>query len=68
MFKDLGYKDKMKGEVEVNNAIMSTMVFEPEILEPLYAKKVPVILNYIILLIFRSHCLLKEIKLKKDLK
>ncbi len=28
MFKDLGYKNKMKGDIEVRCAIMSTMVFE----------------------------------------
>jgi hypothetical protein len=28
MFKDLGYKSNMKGDIEVKCAIMSTMVFD----------------------------------------
>ena len=41
-YKDLGFKNKLKGPTEVKVAIMSTMVFELEVLEPLITNKIPV--------------------------
>ena len=41
-YKDLGFIRKLKGPCEVKVAIMSTMVFELEMLEPLLSVKIPV--------------------------
>jgi hypothetical protein len=43
-YKDLGFKNKLKGKVEVKTAIMSTMVFEQECISPLLESKVPITL------------------------
>jgi hypothetical protein len=47
MYKDLGLVNKMKGEIEVEAAILSTMVFEEELIEPLLEAKIPVSINSI---------------------
>ena len=36
LYKDLGFKNKLKGKCEVKVAIMSTMVFDVEMLDPLF--------------------------------
>ena len=43
-YKDLGFKQKLKGPIEVKCAIMSTMVFEDETIAPLLESKVPITL------------------------
>jgi hypothetical protein len=47
MYKDLGLVNKMKGEIEVEAAILSTMVFEEELIEPLLEAKIPVSIDSI---------------------
>lgn len=41
MYKDLGFKDKLKGKSGIKVAILSSMVFEVEVLLPLVEEKVP---------------------------
>jgi hypothetical protein len=43
-YKDLGFTNKLKGNVDVKCAIMSTMVFELEVLDPLIKARVPITL------------------------
>jgi hypothetical protein len=41
-YKDLGFVRKLHGKSEVKTAIVSTMVFELEVLDPLIVAQVPV--------------------------
>lgn len=41
-YKDLGFVNKLKGQVDVKTAIMSSMVFDPIVLHPLLEAKIPV--------------------------
>jgi len=41
-YKDLGFKSKLKGKSEVKVAILSTMVFELQVLDPLLSTGIPV--------------------------
>jgi len=41
-YKDLGFVRKLKGKCEIKAAILSTMVFELEVLAPLIEANVPV--------------------------
>ena len=41
-FKDLGFTGKLQGKCDVRAAILSTMVFELEVLDPLITAGVPV--------------------------
>lgn len=43
-YKDLGFKNHLVGKVDVKVAIMSTMVFELEVLDPLLKAQVPITL------------------------
>ena len=45
LYKDLGFKSKMKGKIEVTNAILSTMVFEVEMIELLIKSNIPISKN-----------------------
>jgi hypothetical protein len=49
-YKDLGFVHKLKGKVEVKTAIMSSMVFELEMLHPLLEAKIPVRLLFKLIL------------------
>ena len=41
-FKDLGFRTKLRGPCEVQTAILTTMVFEAEVLDPLITARVPI--------------------------
>lgn len=43
-YKDLGFQNKLNGESEVVRAILSTMVFEVHVLEPLLRNRTPITL------------------------
>jgi len=40
-YKDLGFKNKLKGPCEVKVGILSTMVFDIDVLKPMLEAKVP---------------------------
>jgi hypothetical protein len=40
-YKDLGFKNKLKGQCEVKVAILSTMVFDIDVLKPMLEAKIP---------------------------
>lgn len=54
-YKDLGFRAKLKGPSEVKTAIMSTMVFELEILDPLLQTNIPVSLKYLMYIDYRIY-------------
>ncbi len=40
-YKDLGFKNKLKGQCEVKVVILSTMVFDIDVLKPMLEAKIP---------------------------